>query len=104
RYSYPATRYRHSFPTRRSSDLSSPRRKKLASKSWNGTRPRLARLLLLLALLALLALFAFLGFLLGLGALFALLFFLALLDDFGLDRKSTRLNSRHVWISYAVFC
>src|SRR5690606_41738220 len=25
-------------------------------------------------------------------------------DDFGLDRKSTRLNSSHVKISYAVFC
>src|SRR5207247_11150818 len=23
---------------------------------------------------------------------------------FGLDRKSTRLNSSHEWISYAVFC
>src|SRR5690606_4537185 len=26
------------------------------------------------------------------------------LDDFKLDRKSTRLNSSHVKISYAVFC
>src|SRR5690554_7131996 len=26
------------------------------------------------------------------------------LDFFGLDRKSTRLNSSHVRISYAVFC
>src|SRR5699024_12070551 len=25
-------------------------------------------------------------------------------DDFGIDRKSTRLNSSHVSISYAVFC
>src|SRR5207247_4283286 len=24
--------------------------------------------------------------------------------EFGLDRKSTRLNSSHEWISYAVFC
>src|SRR6266568_625931 len=69
---------------------SSPRRKKLASKSWNGTRPRLARLL---ALFALFALFAFLGFLLSLGALFALLFFLALLDDFGLGRDRRGFRS-----------
>src|SRR5690625_5385550 len=27
-----------------------------------------------------------------------------LLDDLDLDRKSTRLNSSHVAISYAVFC
>src|SRR5207247_11223242 len=26
------------------------------------------------------------------------------LEDEKLDRKSTRLNSSHVWISYAVFC
>src|SRR5207247_7865434 len=25
-------------------------------------------------------------------------------EDFGADRKSTRLNSSHEWISYAVFC
>src|SRR2546429_1133051 len=25
-------------------------------------------------------------------------------EDFGLDRKSTRLNSSHGYISYAVFC
>src|SRR5207247_9906123 len=25
-------------------------------------------------------------------------------DALGLDRKSTRLNSSHEWISYAVFC
>src|SRR5437870_13576558 len=30
--------------------------------------------------------------------------FLALLAVFSLDRKSTRLNSSHVAISYAVFC
>src|SRR5699024_11362403 len=29
---------------------------------------------------------------------------LELTDDFSLDRKSTRLNSSHVSISYAVFC
>src|SRR5207247_9341797 len=28
----------------------------------------------------------------------------ALLEDAGVDRKSTRLNSSHEWISYAVFC
>src|SRR3989442_8617586 len=27
-----------------------------------------------------------------------------MLTDFGIDRKSTRLNSSHVRISYAVFC
>src|SRR5438132_10066752 len=29
---------------------------------------------------------------------------LGLLDTFGIDRKSTRLNSSHTVISYAVFC
>src|SRR5687768_13096441 len=29
---------------------------------------------------------------------------IALLDPFGVDRKSTRLNSSHGYISYAVFC
>src|SRR2546422_11724919 len=28
----------------------------------------------------------------------------ALVADFGIDRKSTRLNSSHGYISYAVFC
>src|SRR5690606_41862268 len=31
-------------------------------------------------------------------------YYLAVLDIRGIDRKSTRLNSSHVKISYAVFC
>src|ERR1039457_507513 len=30
--------------------------------------------------------------------------FVPLLESFGIDRKSTRLNSSHLVISYAVFC
>src|SRR6266513_5080047 len=65
---YGAHRDLHSFPTRRSSDLSSVR--SLAHRGGLNA-PR--------------------GFLLDLDALAS-------------DRKSTRLNSSHVSISYAVFC
>src|SRR5690606_40574691 len=36
--------------------------------------------------------------------IFGLEFFLLIFTSEGLDRKSTRLNSSHVKISYAVFC
>src|SRR5690625_5360867 len=62
---YGAHRHRHSFPTRRSSDL--PARSEIH-------RRRLRRLRQLQ------------------------------MADGRLDRKSTRLNSSHVAISYAVFC
>src|SRR5690625_6363762 len=74
-----ASRHLHSFPTRRSSDL----------------LPKLKYLILQNRLL-LLVLLSTLPFILPLSRLF-LLFFQK-------DRKSTRLNSSHVAISYAVFC
>src|SRR5690625_7064329 len=40
----------------------------------------------------------------GKMALYMIVFVLLLIPLFSLDRKSTRLNSSHVAISYAVFC
>src|SRR5690349_23578131 len=85
----------HSFPTRRSSDLPctrlSPR-----GDSRRGPRGRspLARRLLAVAAQG--------G--VDLGAVVGDALDDDLLDDALEDRKSTRLNSSHVEISYAVFC
>src|SRR5205814_2552990 len=65
----PCRAHRHSFPTRRSSDLSL----KIAGCSFSWWRLALGHSLKALAALE-------------------------------LDRKSTRLNSSHLGISYAVFC
>src|SRR5437773_5973331 len=75
-YSSVSHRYLHSFPTRRSSDLTDPRpvaggaggagvRARGRGPTLGGRRGRLAE---------------------------------------SVDRKSTRLNSSHITISYAVFC
>src|SRR5690349_18734853 len=45
-----------------------------------------------------------LGLMVPLAGSFQLLLALRLLEGMALDRKSTRLNSSHVEISYAVFC
>src|SRR5437868_10974478 len=66
---YHVTRYFHSFPTRRSSDLALGREDLLANDGW---LPRLKERFSP--------------------------------TDSVVDRKSTRLNSSHVSISYAVFC
>src|SRR5690606_41700154 len=97
--SFSARSARHSFPTRRSSDLNIQA--------------------LVMPLIGIGVLLRLSGEGLRRGALgtalagFGLLFlgidmlragFTALPSDFTLDRKSTRLNSSHVKISYAVFC
>src|SRR5688500_20208767 len=77
--------YLHSFPTRRSSDLTAPKAATAATASA-GTRPRATRADMRAALILALAM----------GACAS--------DGSGEDRKSTRLNSSHLVISYAVFC
>src|SRR5690554_7258292 len=72
----------HSFPTRRSSDLS-------ADGPARGSAPRRRRIATFVVLTGLIAV------LWGVTTARA---------DLPLDRKSTRLNSSHVRISYAVFC
>src|SRR5690606_41530892 len=69
-----------SFPTRRSSDLA------LGAREVGRERPDAGRMILGV---------------LGVGVDLRLL---DQLEADGLDRKSTRLNSSHVKISYAVFC
>src|SRR5690606_40507545 len=91
----------HSFPTRRSSDLKDVATMQRAYTTWRRT------------------LTVALGVLLVLGALGAAAPAYAQSDEAGtlvvsaraeikaepdIDRKSTRLNSSHVKISYAVFC
>src|SRR5690606_40382661 len=95
-----AHRHLHSFPTRRSSDLS----------------PLLYIFLALPPLFTLITLFVGIGemtfwfnsrFLILLAPLLILLsstFIDRIWRKYGRDRKSTRLNSSHVKISYAVFC
>src|SRR5688500_20045002 len=65
----------HSFPTRRSSDLG------VWCRFWIHKQRYVGYLFVLLSLL-----------------------FLALFVVYPIDRKSTRLNSSHLVISYAVFC
>src|SRR5690349_25159607 len=72
----------HSFPTRRSSDLPRP---DIASHDRMALR----------AVPALLVVMAF-GYSLSMNG--------GSITDANRDRKSTRLNSSHVEISYAVFC
>src|SRR5438045_8223698 len=82
---YPAHRHLHSFPTRRSSDLgpasrgrSSPSSRRTTSRegfpAWRGTRSS------------------------------SLCRRQSWRPNAATDRKSTRLNSSHLGISYAVFC
>src|SRR5437879_1064405 len=99
-----SSRYLHSFPTRRSSDLLS------------GTMHFFTDMMHIPAPFAFLAIAAeFFG---GIGLILGLLTRVAAFGigcnmvaaivmvhrHFGLDRKSTRLNSSHRCISYAVFC
>src|SRR5699024_12798512 len=91
--------YPHSFPTRRSSDLN----KKVApSVEFKRTQPSGTRLL---------SLYLTMRSVRGLcsnpvpkASQTLLLFFIPQFNYFHRDRKSTRLNSSHVSISYAVFC
>src|SRR5207247_10381320 len=91
-------RHLHSFPTRRSSDLLHPWMAKLRAAMIEARRglkvfrnPRLGAWAAFMQLLAwAIQWFACYTLLVALG-----------LDQ---DRKSTRLNSSHEWISYAVFC
>src|SRR5437773_11161936 len=81
-YSHRAPRDLHSFPTRRSSDLLGHLQQGLREAKWKyiELRPRTWSWEAYEASQA---------------------FYLHTLD---LDRKSTRLNSSHITISYAVFC
>src|SRR5690625_6967184 len=76
----------HSFPTRRSSDLDNLN---VASAVSGLTLEKVAKATLPFTIALIILLFAF-----------------TFLEPFimFLDRKSTRLNSSHVAISYAVFC
>src|SRR5690348_17727381 len=82
-YCYAALRHLHSFPTRRSSDLATLK---------PGAREKLAKISgILLAHTGLTLQIE--GHTDSVGS-----------DEFNQDRKSTRLNSSHPSISYAVFC
>src|SRR5699024_12022625 len=85
----------HSFPTRRSSDLSGEYKQYdccLGSRFMRGSR---------IKGYSALRIFGNYGF----NWLFSLVTLHKITDlGSGLDRKSTRLNSSHVSISYAVFC
>src|SRR5204862_7777447 len=83
----------HSFPTRRSSDLHRcSTRRPLKLYRYRPLRPARRRGPIVKRLLP---------FPLLATAIFGMW---VLLTGFSLDRKSTRLNSSHVEISYAVFC
>src|SRR5690606_40745946 len=79
--------YLHVFPTRRSSDLKTPK--------WEVAIP---------AYLAAGGVEGFVEDSLGFYHRFDASSFSALSTGGAVDRKSTRLNSSHVKISYAVFC
>src|SRR5690606_40103407 len=83
-YCYCALRSRHSFPTRRSSDLA-------FDVIWRKLHAMLATLLSPNLMPIVIAAAAF-------------LVYAILRPEQASDRKSTRLNSSHVKISYAVFC
>src|SRR5690606_41774280 len=93
---YPAHRDLHSFPTRRSSDLLM----RITARSWSWLALAYLTVLLLVSLADQQHALSFMGSA-SLQTLVAILvgMFISLLD-----RKSTRLNSSHVKISYAVFC
>src|SRR5207253_8062221 len=100
-YSYPYPRHLHSFPTRRSSDLLTTA--KVLAHEARGTleRKELKIGFVPIACATPLLLAEPMGF----YALQGLRAVLVKLPGWGLvDRKSTRLNSSHVAISYAVFC
>src|SRR5438067_2932750 len=78
----------HSFPTRRSSDLLFHRHV--------GDRPRRRLFLAAVGFFLTLALARFMAYAAGRG--------IGPFHYIYIDRKSTRLNSSHVSISYAVFC
>src|SRR5690554_7774229 len=65
----------------------------------------LGKFLVLLSFSIIITLYTFLtGLLFGLANTTTESTFMSGIDSIGLDRKSTRLNSSHVRISYAVFC
>src|SRR5690606_40970407 len=85
-YSYGAHRDLHSFPTRRSSDLAGASPIFLATHFGLPPAPQRASTAFIRRLINSMS---------GAGVAMPLV---------DLDRKSTRLNSSHVKISYAVFC
>src|SRR5699024_12686661 len=84
----------HSFPTRRSSDLEN---NPISEDNYEKLRKR--TVLLVLAYLTITVVMAK-----CIGNIPYLLFVAVVFETISLDRKSTRLNSSHVSISYAVFC
>src|SRR5690606_41670420 len=91
---YRAHRDLHSFPTRRSSDLPEAKDAMEAAAGWVNSLRRIGRPVFLAAPAVWDGMFVHWYFMRFLGK-----------SPFGqTDRKSTRLNSSHVKISYAVFC
>src|SRR5699024_12275559 len=91
-FSYSPLLYLLSFPTRRSSDLFHRFFFLVVEHMSFTTRLRLYSLIVIPPSLPTNKLFVF------------SIFLVYLLDYYSQDRKSTRLNSSHVSISYAVFC
>src|SRR5207249_11792794 len=90
----------HSFPTRRSSDLDvQPHLASSGQGTGVGFRRGKLRSFLVVAEVAL-----SIVLLIGAGLLMRSFLILTRVDLGFKDRKSTRLNSSHVSISYAVFC